>query len=65
MEEKRMTKKLWEPITINTMTLKNRMIVSAMVTSYADAQGMATEKYIAYHEATSLLRRLLFSVFKV
>lgn len=46
-----MTKKLWEPITINTMTLKNRMIVSAMVTSYADAQGMATEKYIAYHEA--------------
>ena len=44
-------KKLLEPIKINTMELKNRMIVSAMVTGYVNPDGTASEKYIAYHEA--------------
>ena len=44
-------KKLLEPITINTMTLKNRMVVSAMVTGFCKADGYATEQFIAYHEA--------------
>lgn len=43
-------KKILEPITINGMTLRNRMIVSAMVTGYANPDGTASEKYIAYHE---------------
>lgn len=30
--------------------LKNRMVVSAMVTNYCTPDGMATEKFIAYHE---------------
>lgn len=42
--------KLLEPIMINHMELKNRMVVSAMVTNYCDPDGNATEKYIAYHE---------------
>lgn len=44
-------KKILEPITINGMTLRNRMIVSAMVTGYANPDGTASEKYISYHEA--------------
>ena len=44
-------KKILESITINGMTLRNRMIVSAMVTGYANPDGSASEKYIAYHEA--------------
>ncbi|MGM9525084.1 MAG: FAD-dependent oxidoreductase [Peptococcaceae bacterium] len=44
-------KKILEPIQINGMKLKNRMIVSAMVTGYANTDGTASEKYIAYHEA--------------
>lgn len=44
-------KKILESITINGMTLRNRMIVSAMVTGYANLDGSASEKYIAYHEA--------------
>lgn len=42
--------KLLEPITINHLQLKNRMVVSAMVTNYCEPDGSATEKYIAYHE---------------
>lgn len=42
--------KVLEPIQINRMTLENRMIVSAMVTNYCTPDGMATEKFIAYHE---------------
>lgn len=44
-------KKILESITINGMTLRNRMIVSAMVTGYANPDGSASEKYIAYHES--------------
>jgi 2,4-dienoyl-CoA reductase-like NADH-dependent reductase (Old Yellow Enzyme family)/thioredoxin reductase len=42
--------KVFEPIQINRLTLKNRMVVSAMVTLYANADGTANEKFIAYHE---------------
>jgi 2,4-dienoyl-CoA reductase-like NADH-dependent reductase (Old Yellow Enzyme family)/pyruvate/2-oxoglutarate dehydrogenase complex dihydrolipoamide dehydrogenase (E3) component len=43
-------KKILEPITINGMELRNRMIVSAMVTGYVNEDGTASEKFIAYHE---------------
>ncbi len=42
--------KVFEPIKIGKMRLNNRMIVSAMVTNYCTPEGMATEKFIAYHE---------------
>lgn len=42
--------KAFEPITINKLNLKNRLIVSAMVTNYCTKEGMTTEQYIAYHE---------------
>lgn len=43
--------KVFEPITIGKLTLKNRLVVSAMLTNLANANGSATEAYIAYHEA--------------
>ena len=46
-----MLKKVFEPITINGLTLKNRMVVPAMVTKYCTIDGFATEQYISYHEA--------------
>ena len=42
--------KVFEPIRLKNLELKNRMVVSAMVTNYCTADGMATEKFIAYHE---------------
>ena len=39
-----------EPFKLNQMELKNRMVVLAMVTNYCSEDGMATEKFIAYHE---------------
>ena len=47
-EELRM--KVFEPMKVNQLELKNRMVVSAMVTNYCTPDGMATEKFIAYHE---------------
>ncbi|MDD7363521.1 MAG: FAD-dependent oxidoreductase [Peptoniphilus sp.] len=41
---------VFSPITINNMTLKNRMVVTPMVTQYCNPDGTATERYIAYHE---------------
>ena len=41
---------VFEPFKINQMELKNRMVVLAMVTNYCSEDGMATEKFIAYHE---------------
>ena len=32
------------------MELKNRMVVTPMVTDYCNDDGTATEKYLAYHE---------------
>ena len=40
----------FEPMKINGLELKNRMVVSAMVTNYCTPDGKATEKFIAYHE---------------
>lgn len=42
--------KVFEPLKLKNLELKNRMVVSAMVTNYCMPDGMATEKYIAYHE---------------
>ncbi|MBR0382829.1 MAG: hypothetical protein IJH71_10385 [Eubacterium sp.] len=41
---------VFSPITINGMELKNRMVVTPMVTDYCNDDGTATEKYLAYHE---------------
>ena len=41
---------VFEPLKIGTLELKNRAVVSAMVTNYCEPNGMPTEKYIAYHE---------------
>ena len=46
--------KIFEPIRINQLTLANRLMVSAMVTGYANADGTASERLIAYHEAKAL-----------
>lgn len=43
--------KVFEPIQVGALTLKNRLVVSAMLTNLAAADGSATESYIAYHEA--------------
>lgn len=43
-------KKIFEPINVGVLKLKNRMIVPAMVSNYCNEDGMATEKFIAYHE---------------
>ncbi len=42
---------LFTPISIGNIKLKNRFAVSPMVTVYCDEDGMATERFIAYHEA--------------
>ena len=42
--------KVFEPLKLKNLVLKNRMVVSAMVTNYCTPDGMATEKFIAYHE---------------
>lgn len=46
-----MLRKIFEPTKIGNMELKNRLIVSAMVTNFCDENGIATERYIRYHEA--------------
>ncbi|MGM9526047.1 MAG: FAD-dependent oxidoreductase [Peptococcaceae bacterium] len=43
--------KLFEPITIKNVTIRNRTVVSAMVTELCKPDGMASEEFIAYHEA--------------
>lgn len=42
--------KIFEPITINKTQFDNRLVVSAMVTSYCNEDGTPTEQFIAYHE---------------
>lgn len=46
-----MFERIFSPITINHLTLKNRLVVPAMVSKYTTKDGFATEQYIAYHEA--------------
>lgn len=43
-------KKIFEPFTINQTTFKNRLVVSAMDSSYCRDGGYASKKFIAYHE---------------
>lgn len=43
--------KLFEPITVNHVTIPNRSVVSAMVTERCGEDGLASEAFIAYHEA--------------
>lgn len=42
--------KAFEPFRIGKLELKNRLVVSAMVTNYCNPDGTLTEKYLAYHE---------------
>lgn len=46
-----MLKRIFEPFKIGTTEIKNRLIVSPMVTNYCAEDGTATEQFIAYHEA--------------
>jgi len=41
---------IFTPISISNIKLKNRLVVAPMVTVYCDNDGMATERFIAYHE---------------
>jgi 2,4-dienoyl-CoA reductase-like NADH-dependent reductase (Old Yellow Enzyme family)/thioredoxin reductase len=41
--------KLFEPIQINSMRLKNRLVMPAMVTNFADGQGMVTPRQIVHY----------------
>lgn len=41
--------KLFEPVSIGTMQIPNRMVVPSMVTNYCGHDGKATERYLAYH----------------
>lgn len=42
--------KAFEPFRMGKLELKNRLVVSAMVTNYCNPDGTPTEKYLAYHE---------------
>jgi 2,4-dienoyl-CoA reductase-like NADH-dependent reductase (Old Yellow Enzyme family)/thioredoxin reductase len=48
-----MLKKLFSEFSLKGKTVKNRLVVPAMVTNFCDESGNGnlTEKYIAYHEA--------------
>lgn len=39
------------PLKVGKVTLKNRFVVAPMVTVFCDQDGMATDRFIAYHEA--------------
>lgn len=43
-------KRIFEPIKINQVEIKNRLAVSAMDSSYCGDDGYASEKFVAYHE---------------
>ena len=42
--------KLFTPFKIGNVEIPNRTVVTAMVSNFGTADGMATERYIAYHE---------------
>jgi len=46
-----MLKKIFEPIQIGSLTVKNRLVVPAMASNYSNLEGLATEQLIGYHEA--------------
>ena len=45
-----MYEKLFTPYRIGNVEIPNRIVVTAMVSNFGTADGMATERYIAYHE---------------
>ena len=45
---------LFQPITINSMTLRNRLVVPAMGTNYTHADGTLSERFISYYERRAL-----------
>ncbi len=45
-----MLNKMFSPITINGMTIKNRFVVPPMVSNYANEDGTCSEQFISYHE---------------
>ena len=42
-------RKLFEPIKIGQMELKNRIVLAAMVANFANEDGAVTDKLVAYH----------------
>lgn len=46
-----MFKKIFSPIRIGHLKIPNRLVVPAMVMNFCNADGTATERYTAYHEA--------------
>ncbi|AIE59802.1 FAD-dependent oxidoreductase [Bacillus methanolicus] len=46
-----MLEKIFEPIKIGKLELKNRLVVPPMGMNYCNAEGTATERFIAYYEA--------------
>jgi len=46
---KRMLQKLFEPITINGMTVRNRIVVPPMDTGFGSTEHKVTDQLIAYH----------------
>jgi 2,4-dienoyl-CoA reductase-like NADH-dependent reductase (Old Yellow Enzyme family)/thioredoxin reductase len=46
-----MFKNIFSPIRINSLEIPNRLVVPAMVMNFCNADGTATERYTAYHEA--------------
>lgn len=45
-----MLKKVFTPYKIGTMEIPNRLVVSAMVTNFAEDDGKVSERFIRYHE---------------
>lgn len=45
-----MLNKMFEPLTIGNLVLKNRFVVPPMVSNYANEDGTCSEQFIAYHE---------------
>lgn len=45
-----MFKKLFEPITIRGMTVRNRLVIGPMETMYSEEDGTVTDRYLAYVE---------------
>jgi len=43
--------KLFEPIKIGTMEVKNRFVMAPMITNYAASDGSVTDRFKAYHKA--------------
>ena len=44
-----MTSKLFEPIDIGTLTLRNRIVIPAMVSQYGESTGFVTQRLVDYY----------------